>query len=628
MNLHRAKGLEAPIVVLAELGSWRKPDPEAARRARAAGSRGWFTAGYWMRPEERGTQWVVTATPPDWENRRAEEIGVRGGREDPPPLRRRDAGTGHARREPSGGQAGDRSLGAPEVRPEGPSGRGRECSGRSPPRRRRRSRRSSPGRGSGSPTRASGPRPHRSRSCPSRRSRRRKARARRRPPRTRAGAAWGRVLHQLLEAAMRTPGLALRPVAREPPARGGARPRAPRRGAPRRGVGHVVDRSGRAREAAKRRFVEAPFAMMVPSAELGVSGGPEETLLKGAIDLVFEEDGVWHIVDWKSDVVGDNLAALVAHYAPQIAHYRRAWEALTKQRGGGRALLHGQRTPGMAGRRRKTEREDSLKGVKSAAEPEAGTSQAPRPAPRPGLFTIRRRLKNVALVCAVCSSRFSRLRAARRRSGSGPRAISSNGNPARLYVPKLWAPLLPGSVYPNKRVHVPAKGRPSVVVVCPAAGDVPEGSDPRAARGARARRPALRERAERAAEGRFASDPCGEQRTQQQAGFSIEPTGDFLRRWMGAGARPTPWRSCAAARSSRSRSSPSSPSKQILRRRSPKSAAGGLARVRSKSFLRRRDREALRPRRRRPPPPRGLPGRRGVAGGRARGPLTHGSLSV
>src|SRR5271169_1796091 len=71
----------------------------------------------------------------------------------------------------------------------------------------------------------------------------------------------------------------------------------------------------RARKA-KRRFVEAPFAMMVPSADLGISDGPSETLLKGAMDLVFEEDGVWHIVDWKSDAVGDNLAALVAHYAP------------------------------------------------------------------------------------------------------------------------------------------------------------------------------------------------------------------------------------------------------------------------------------------------------------------------
>ena len=86
----------------------------------------------------------------------------------------------------------------------------------------------------------------------------------------------------------------------------------------------------RARKA-KRRFVEAPFAMLVASKELGRADGPSETLLKGAIDLVFEEDGVWHIVDWKSDVVGDSLAVLVAHYAPQIIHYRWAWETLTKQ---------------------------------------------------------------------------------------------------------------------------------------------------------------------------------------------------------------------------------------------------------------------------------------------------------
>ena len=71
--------------------------------------------------------------------------------------------------------------------------------------------------------------------------------------------------------------------------------------------------------------------MVVPSKGLGRTDGPAETLLKGAIDLVFEEDGVWYIVDWKSDVVGDGLAGLVAHYAPQVRHYRRAWETLTKQ---------------------------------------------------------------------------------------------------------------------------------------------------------------------------------------------------------------------------------------------------------------------------------------------------------
>ncbi len=41
----------------------------------------------------------------------------------------------------------------------------------------------------------------------------------------------------------------------------------------------------------------------------------------------------------------------------------------------------------------------------------------------------------------------------------------------RLYVPKVYAPLLPGSIYPNRRVPVPAKGRPALVVVCPEKGD-------------------------------------------------------------------------------------------------------------------------------------------------------------
>ena len=53
MNLHRAKGLEAPIVVLAELGNWRKAEPKRHVARGAAGSRGWFTAGYWMRPTNR-----------------------------------------------------------------------------------------------------------------------------------------------------------------------------------------------------------------------------------------------------------------------------------------------------------------------------------------------------------------------------------------------------------------------------------------------------------------------------------------------------------------------------------------------------------------------------------------------
>ena len=45
----------------------------------------------------------------------------------------------------------------------------------------------------------------------------------------------------------------------------------------------------------------------------------------------------------------------------------------------------------------------------------------------------------------------------------------------RLYVPKLYAPLLPGSIYPDKKAPVPTESRPAIVVVCPAAGGCREG---------------------------------------------------------------------------------------------------------------------------------------------------------
>jgi len=115
--------------------------------------------------------------------------------------------------------------------------------------------------------------------------------------------------------------------------------------------------------------------------------------------------------------------------------------------------------------------------------------------------------------------------------------ISSNGERGRVYVPKLWAPLMPGSVYPNKRVPVPAKGRPSVIVVCPAAGKCPN-------------KEILAPLAERGFvvllfEGGFKEPPRADLlRTRAESKDApigwllISPTDDFLRRWIGAGAIP------------------------------------------------------------------------------------------
>ena len=67
-----------------------------------------------------------------------------------------------------------------------------------------------------------------------------------------------------------------------------------------------------------------PVASIVPSADPA-----GETLLQGAIDLVFEEEDRWVVVDYKSDIVSENRESLVDFYRPQVERYRRYWEKLT-----------------------------------------------------------------------------------------------------------------------------------------------------------------------------------------------------------------------------------------------------------------------------------------------------------
>jgi ATP-dependent helicase/nuclease subunit A len=82
---------------------------------------------------------------------------------------------------------------------------------------------------------------------------------------------------------------------------------------------------------AKKRFVEVPFALTIPNANLGEDERPLETVIKGVVDLAFSEEADWVIVDYKSDRPHDSLSRLVAHYAPQVQQYRRYWEALSGQ---------------------------------------------------------------------------------------------------------------------------------------------------------------------------------------------------------------------------------------------------------------------------------------------------------
>ena len=370
MNLHKAKGLEAPIVVLAELGDWRRSDPKRHVARGAAGSRGWFTAGYWLRPENRAPRWVVTATPPEWELRRSDEIAF----EEAEKKRLLYVAATRARDTLVVSLREDK----PEAGAWAPLGGGL---------------RDLPAAVAEIPTRAPWPAPPLAAALAEARKRIDEGRlraatpsfavtpvtkiAKREGPRAPTaaeeahGTAWGRVMHRLLEAAMRADGPDLRPFAENLLREEELGPEV--LDDVLRVAASVTSSPLWARaQRARRRFVEVPFAMMVPSAEIGVAGGPEETLLKGAIDLVFEEEGVWHIVDWKSDVVGDNLAALVAHYAPQVEHYRKAWEALTKQTAvAGLYFMDNGRLEWLEEKKR----EDSLEGIIGAASPEGAPAQ-------------------------------------------------------------------------------------------------------------------------------------------------------------------------------------------------------------------------------------------------------------
>lgn len=128
-----------------------------------------------------------------------------------------------------------------------------------------------------------------------------------------------------------------------------------------------------------------------------------------------------------------------------------------------------------------------------------------------------------------------------------------------VYVPKLFAPLLPGSIYPNKRVPVPAKGRPALVVVCPEKGDC--------------RREAILDQA--AQQGFVVLVGRGTNvdllRTRPEADperigwLLVRPDEDFLRRWIEAGA---PGKAAAVIAPPQHPDAaaplPSSPSKKIL----------------------------------------------------------------
>jgi len=138
------------------------------------------------------------------------------------------------------------------------------------------------------------------------------------------GTEWGSVVHTLLQAAMEDQGVDLEPLASSALAEEGLdRSRAPAAVE----VVRSVMRSDiwRRALAAESTLVEVPFTLVADA-------GGAETVIRGCIDLAFREGGKWVIVDYKTDSVGGaKLSAAAARHSPQVRAYAEAWRRITKE---------------------------------------------------------------------------------------------------------------------------------------------------------------------------------------------------------------------------------------------------------------------------------------------------------
>jgi ATP-dependent helicase/nuclease subunit A len=144
------------------------------------------------------------------------------------------------------------------------------------------------------------------------------------------GTEWGTVIHFLLETAMREPERDLTDLARAALEEQGL------------GAGLTATavetvaavRSSELWErasSAEKCLVEVPFEIYLEPDDPIVAGSEKlPTLLRGVVDLAFREGGGWVIADWKTDAdAAARRDALTERYRGQIELYASLWERIT-----------------------------------------------------------------------------------------------------------------------------------------------------------------------------------------------------------------------------------------------------------------------------------------------------------
>lgn len=142
------------------------------------------------------------------------------------------------------------------------------------------------------------------------------------------GTEWGTVIHFLLQQAMVAPESDLQPLAFTALEEQGLSSSLVEEALAT--VRSVMDSAiWRRARAGSRILVEVPFTRLL---EPGAEDAALPTILRGVIDLAFAEPEGWVIVDYKTDAVTpEHLGELTEHYRPQVVTYARHWEQIVGQ---------------------------------------------------------------------------------------------------------------------------------------------------------------------------------------------------------------------------------------------------------------------------------------------------------
>ncbi|MHC5077886.1 MAG: UvrD-helicase domain-containing protein [Planctomycetota bacterium] len=150
------------------------------------------------------------------------------------------------------------------------------------------------------------------------------------PPEGEHGVEWGSTVHQVLEVALKAPEADLHRGAHDALEEYGLH--ADLAESVVAVVTSVKDSPIWARAMrSETKFAEIPFQVCLPPE--GEEAPSVSTVIRGAIDLVFKEADGWVVVDYKTDAAkGKALENLAKSYAPQVHLYARAWERCTGEK--------------------------------------------------------------------------------------------------------------------------------------------------------------------------------------------------------------------------------------------------------------------------------------------------------